>query len=1092
MTAASLLLFTAGYAGSENIRPQWMRMCSISPDGKEIAFTYKGDIFVVPTEGGRARQITSNPAYDTAPVWSPDGKTIAFASDRKGSFDVYTVSREGGIPFRVTTHSGSETPVTFADDSTIIFKANIMPSVNDSKMPSGSYGQMYSVSVKGGRPEMTVSMLMEDMKLSPDGRQALYHDRKGPENAFRKHHTSSVARDIWSCGIDENGKPYDFRKITDFSGEDRNPVWDGNSAFFYLSEKDGSFNVYRKDLKDGNETRVSFHKDNPVRFLSRSDNGILCYGYDGEIYISKEENGKWNENKVNVSILRDETEDNLEKEVFRSGVRGDFAVSPDGKEIAFVLRGDVYVTSVEYETTKRITNTAEQERSVDFAPDGRSVVYASERDGVWQIYMSSIVRKDEKQFCYATEINEKKLTNSNITSFQPMFSPDGKEVAFIEDRSGISVVNIESGKVRNVMDKKYQYSYSDGDQWYQWSPDGKWILTDYIGNGGWNNKDVALVKADGSGETHNLTESGYTDGNAKWVLDGKAMIWFSDRAGYRSHGSWGAQNDVYMMFFDVEAYEKFRMSEEELALYEEKTKEENEQKADEKNSDGKKAKRNKKDSNGKKEGEDEKESVFEPDLENCRDRIVRLTLSSGTLADAYLSEDGETLYYITKIEGSYDLWTVETKTGNCKQLVKGIGSTPLVPDKSGKALYLCTNGSLGKLNLASASIEPVSFKADFDYRPAEEREYMFDHVWRQVKDKFYVEDLHGVDWDMYRDIYRKYLPHINNNRDFADVLSELLGELNASHTGASYMGGGSAAPTAELGMFFDEKHEGDGLLISEIIKRSPADLMKTDLKKGCIIEAIDGEKILAGMDYFPLLEGKAGKNIRLSVYDPSTGKRFEESIKAINKSALSNLLYRRWVDRCEETVEKMSDGKVGYIHLSAMDSPSFREMYSRLLGKYRDCEAVIVDTRFNGGGWLHDDVLTLLSGKTYQKFIAHGQFIGNDPFNKWCKPSCMLVCEGNYSNAHGTPWLYQELGIGKIIGAPVPGTMTAVWWENLIDPTLVFGIPEVGCVDMNGNYAENMELEPDIEVYNSPQGILDGRDEQLEAAVRHMLETIGK
>jgi C-terminal processing protease CtpA/Prc len=191
-------------------------------------------------------------------------------------------------------------------------------------------------------------------------------------------------------------------------------------------------------------------------------------------------------------------------------------------------------------------------------------------------------------------------------------------------------------------------------------------------------------------------------------------------------------------------------------------------------------------------------------------------------------------------------------------------------------------------------------------------------------------------------------------------------------------------------------------------------------------------------------------------------------------------------------VDKLSDGKLGYIHIKGMNSASFRVLYSELLGRYRNKEAIIIDTRHNGGGWLHDDVCTLLSGKEYARYSPRGQYIGSDPYSKWTKPSCMLICEDNYSNAHGTPWLYKELKIGKLIGAPVPGTMTAVWWENLIDPTMIFGIPEVGCLDNNGKYLENQELEPDILIYNNPADVQNGKDAQIEAAVTEMLKEVAK
>ena len=1078
LSAAACVL--TGWALAQE-SPLWMRDCAISPDGTTIAFTYKGDIYTVPVSGGRAMQLTSHPAYDTAPVWSPDSKKIAFASDRMGSLDVFIVSREGGVPQRLTTHSGSETPIVFKDNGHVLFAAAIQPSAEDMQFPSGTFNQVYEVSVEGGRPRMFSSMPMEHISIRKDGKQWLYQDKKGYEDPWRKHHKSSIARDVWMY---TPGTPGSYAKLTAFRGEDRDPVWapDGES-FYYLSEENGTFNVFKRRLGSASSTQITRHTVNPVRFLSIAENGTLCYGLDGEIYTLAP--GK-QPKKVKIEIISDRLDRDVIRQVLQNGV-SEMAVSPDGDEIAFIVHGDVYVTSVEYKTTKQITDTPEQERDVDFSPDGRSLVYASERDGLWQIYQASLVKEDEKQFTYATEIKEERLTKSSKTSFQPQYSPDGKEVAFLEDRTAIRVMNLKSKKVRTVMDKKYQYSYSDGDQWFQWSPDSKWILSDFIGVGGWNNKDIVLLKADGKGEMHNLTQSGYNDGRAKWVLGGKAMIWSSDRAGFRSHGSWGAESDVYIMFFDLEAYEKFRMNDEDLALYEEAEKERKMKEAKEKAEQDKKKKGKKHKKDDKKEKEEEETLTF--DLENCRDRVMRLTANSSLLGDALLSKDGNMLYYLTSFEGPQDLWVRDLKEGSTRILVKGIGRGYLVQSKQG-GIFICGGGGMREIDMRSGRPERIEFEAFFNYRPYAEREYIFEHAWQQVKDKFYMKDLHGVDWNGYKKVYEKFLPYINNNYDFAEMLSELLGELNASHTGARYSGRGGAMPTASLGVFYDETYKGDGLKIKEIPAKSPFAQIKTKVTEGCIIEQIDGREVKKGEDYFPLLEGKVGRKIRLSVYNPDTKERFEETIRGIGAGQWNKVLYHRWVERNRAEVERLSGGRLGYIHIEAMNSESFRETYSELLGRYRHKEAVVVDVRHNGGGWLHEDLMVLLGGKEYQRFVAQGQYIGSDPFNQWTKPSCMLVCEDNYSNAHGTPQLYQALKLGKLVGAPVPGTMTAVWWENQIDPSLVFGIPQVGCVDMEGNYAENHELEPDVLIYNSPADVLQGRDAQLEAAVKTLLDEL--
>ena len=1073
----SAALLAASLASFAQQNPLWMRYPAISPDGSTIVFAYKGDIYSVPSQGGEARQLTTNAAFDSYPIWSPDGKKIAFASNREGSMDVYVINANGGAPTRLTTNSGSELPVAFKDNDHVLFSANVMPTAQSNLFASREFSQVYEVSTQGGRPKLYSVLPMENISINAKG-QVLYHDCKGYEDKWRKHHTSPITRDIWML---DGGK---YQKLTSFKGEDRNPVWaqDGQS-FYYLSEQNGSFNVYHRNVGSGKDTQVTHNQKNPIRFLTSSQSGLLCYGYDGEIYTVKE---GAEPQKVNISITTDNAEPSLVRQI-RSNGATEIALSPSGKEVAFVMHGDVYVTSVDYKTTKRITDTPQQERNVSFSPDGRALVYASERNGVWQIYQAKIKNASDKNFTYCTDIEEEALTHSNLTSQYPAYSPDGKEVAFYEDRATLRILNLKSKDVRTVLDGKYNYSYSDGDIWFEWSPDSKWLLCSYIGTGGWNNTDIALVKADGK-EVHDLTDSGYSDSNGKWVLGGKAMLFESDRAGYRSHGSWGAEDDAYLMFFDLDAYDRFRMSKEELELAE-ANKDVKEKKAEEKDEKKKEDKQKKAEEKGKTEVE--KVKPLELDIDNCRDRIVRLTVNSSRMGDAILDSKGEKIYYQAAFEGGYDLWCHDLKENTTTLMMKNIGGGGFVADKDVKNLFLC-NGGIKKIDLASKQTKGIDFEAPFNYKPAEERQYLFDHIWRQVKDKFYDPNLQGVDWDGYRKVYERYLPYIDNNFDFAEMLSEMLGELNASHTGCRYYPSGASLQTAALGVFLDPNYEGDGLKIQEIIKRGPFAVKKNEVTPGCIIEKIDGTDIKAGEDYNALLDGKAGKNVRLTIKN-AKGKRFDLTIKAISQGAQQELLYKRWVDRNRAIVDSVSGGRIAYVHVKAMNSESFRTVYSELLSdKNRNRDAVIVDERHNGGGWLHDDLCTLLSGKQYQEFVPHGKVVGKDPFNKWTKPSCVLICEDDYSNGHGFPWVYKELGIGKLIGAPVAGTMTAVWWETLMDRSLVFGIPQVGCRDMRGTFGENTQLNPDIEVYNSPEDYITGHDTQLIRAVEEMMKETKK
>ena len=1071
MNKRNLLLcgmLTTALAASAQDEALWLRYPAISPDGSAVAFSYKGDIFTVGIGGGRATQLTTNAAYDAQPVWSPDGSRIAFTSNREGSRDIYVISRDGGTPKRLTFSSNSAYPMTWLDDSTIVFQSYGMPTVQSIVFPSTMFTQVWTVTLSGSRPKRFSDMTMEDVSINKDG-AILYHDMKGYEDPMRKHHRSPITRDIW---LYDKGH---FTQQTTFAGEDRTPRWapDGKS-YYYLSEQDGTFNVYQRQLGATTDMRQLTHfTKHPVRFLTVASDGTLCYGWNGEMYVQPQGGEP---RKVTVSVKTDGNDRDLIRQTLTGGAQ-EVAVSPQGKEVAFVAHGDVYVTSIDYATTKRVTDTPCEERGISFSPDGRSLVYAAERDGHWQILRSTIHNKDEKQFTYATALDEDVLVKNDSTVLYPQYSPDGQSVAYYENRATLKAVDVKSKKSRTLLDGRYTFSYSDGDIGFEWSPDSKWVLTTSIGRGGWNNSDVVMVKADGSGEQHNLTESGYNDGDARFVLGGKGVLFSSDRAGYRSHGSWGAERDYYLMFLDLDAYEQFLMNKEERALRDEAQKEKKDEAKKDENDPAKKP-------------EVKKDSTATFDFDNCRDRIVRLTVNSSRLGDAIMDQKGENLYYQAAFEGGYDLWKHNLLDNSTSIIVKNFGGGSMVADKKLENVYTC-NGGIRQYKLGSNQTKNISFEAPFNYRPYQERELLFDHVWREIHDKFYDKNLHGVDWEGYREAYRRFLPYINNNYDFADMLSEMLGELNASHTGARFYGYGTAYPTARLGLFYDDGYQGDGLKVKEVIKRSPLTKKDTKVTPGCVITAIDGETIKAGADYSRLLDGKAGRRVRLTVRPADGGKTFDVTVRAISMGEEQELLYKRWVDHNRHLVDSLSNGRLAYVHVKAMDSESFRTVFSELLSdKNRNRDAVIVDERHNGGGWLHDDLCTLLSGKEYQKFMPRGKYIGSDPWNKWNKPSCVLICEDDYSNGHGFPLVYHTLGIGKLIGTPVAGTMTAVWWERLMDRSLVFGIPQVGCQQEDGTYAENHTLYPDITVYNTPEDLLQGRDQQLAAAVKEMLKEV--
>jgi C-terminal processing protease CtpA/Prc len=546
----------------------------------------------------------------------------------------------------------------------------------------------------------------------------------------------------------------------------------------------------------------------------------------------------------------------------------------------------------------------------------------------------------------------------------------------------------------------------------------------------------------------------------------------------------GSQSDIFGVFFDQATWDKYQLSKDDLTLR-------NEQ---EKRDTAELKKREPKSKKGK-DTVKVKPPDFVPNLDDLDIRTERLTISSADIADFKLSLDGEKLYYLAKYDKGYNLWVTTPRTNETKVLAElNAPNGSLIMSNDGKTLFVMAGSNIMKVGVDDGKVSPVHINSSMEVNTAAERTYMFDHIYKQVQKKFFDPKLQGVDWKAYHDSYAKFLPHIGNNYDFEVLISEFLGELNGSHTGGGYVPDfPDGDQTASLGLLYDYSAGGNGLKVMEVINGGPFDVSSSKLKKGDIIDKIDGVAITGDDDWAKLLNRKAGKYTQVNFHDPKTNEQFQETVKPMNAGEESGvLLYNRWTKRMEVLTDSLSKGEVGYVHVRGMDDPSFRVTFDKVLGRNIDKKALIVDTRFNGGGWLHDDLVTFLSGKEYLTLRPQGsKTLGGESMNKWTKPSCVLMSEGNYSDAFMFPYAYQELKIGKLIGMPVAGTGTAVWWETQIDNTIFFGIPMISTWGMNETHpTENHELEPDIKVSNDYNQVLAGEDQQLEAAVREMLREI--
>ncbi len=1079
MITLGVLAFIGIYCNAQE-NAEWFRYPAISPDGQTIAFVYKGDIYTVPTEGGTAKALTTHPAHDYMPVWSKKGDYIAFASNRYGNMDIFVIPAAGGEPLRLTYHSADELPYSFTyDDKAVLFGSVRHDPATSRLYPTTSQPELYSVPVSGGWVSQVLPVPAEAVATSADGKYLVYHDKKGGENEWRKHQKSAIARDIWLYNTSTNA----YTQLTRFTGEDRNPVFSPDGSTIYFLREDSSFNVFSFPLSNpANVKQVTHFSTHPVRFLSISQNGMLCFGYDGSIYTLKE-NSK--PKKISIAIKNDSPNNPEQLVNLNSSIR-EVAVSPDGKEVAFIARGEVFVNSVEGAFTKRITNTPVQERFVSFLPDGKSLIYASERNGKWQILKATKVRAEEPFFFASTLISEEVLVSNEHDNYQPLPSPDGKKLAYIEDRTTLKVLDLEKKSTQTLLTSAELYYMSDGDQYFTWSPDSRWLLVEYSPTMG--NQEVVAIPADNSSPFVNLTMNGYDDFRPRWANSGKQVIWLSTREGLRSYANSGErQTDVYSLFMTREAWDKFRLSKDDFNL----------QKAiEERLKEAKKKEDEKKQPDKTKKGKEQlkPDSTLKFDWEGLEFRMSRLTTTSADIADALLSSDGETLYYLARYDKGYNLWSMKLREKEAKVLIDmDADNARLVWDKDEKNMFMLADGKIYKVDVDKAKREALKINAEATINTDAERLAMFEHVAIRTRKGFYTPTYHGIDWEAMVTHYKQFLPHIGNGFEFAELLSELLGELNVSHSGARhYHTDPNGYQTASLGIIPDPIFTGKGIKVDEILIGGPFDRKELELAAPFIITAIDGEAITSDRDWAYYLNRKADRFILVSITDMKTGKERQLTVKPIKLSQEASLLYRRWVKRNVDEVERLSNGVLGYVHIPGMSDGPYRNIYGEMMGKYFDRKGIVVDTRFNGGGDLVSDLAMFFTGKKFIEYHNHFRQLGAEPTFRWTKPTVALVNEANYSDGSCFACGYQQLGIGKLIGMPVPGTCSFAGWETLQDGQVRWGMVPVSAKDMNGQWMENLQTSPDYIIMNEPDVAPYGRDQQLEAAIKVLLDLVGR
>ncbi len=968
---------------------------------------------------------------------------------------------------RLTWHSSDDIPYSFSANSSQVYfnSTRLGDATVQGAAPSDAHlaQQLYSVPVAGGRERLVIPTPAIDVAPDRQGRYLLYTDFPGFEQPWRKHAQSSAARDIWAYDITTGA----HRRLTNYRGEDRNAVWspDG-SGIYYLSERSGSFNIWRQSFSGNSEPlQITFHKHHPVRFLTASLKGLLVYSYDGELW--RLDPAKPKPERVAVRISQSAMlEGNYYKNV--SDQATEMAVSPNGKELAVVAHGEIFAVSTLTGRSRRIISTPHQERSVSFGPDGRSLVYASEKSGVWGIYETRLVRPQDHLFLESAAFQEQPLVVGTQDAFAPLLSPDGTRLAYLEDRKRLKVLDRKSGKSRTVFEDPRFYMYEDDDSAFVWSPDSRRLLV-RSGNG-ISGTDILLVSADGSHSPINLSQSGYNEDAPAFSADGKSVLWMSDRHGLRNALSKEAQTEVFQVFLSTAAFEQAKLSPEELLLQQTSAP-------------------------GAPPTRPDISTPEQIDTTTLRYRARKMTPFSTFLRWYALLPDNHTLIALeSRRDGGINGYLIDRAETINQLFTFPQPVTNIAADSAMQHLFFLTPQGIARYHLPSKTFTNLPFQAEVGWS-TEEITAIFEHVWRLTATRFYEPTLHGVDWKFYGKEYRKFLPYLTCWEEFAEMLSEMVGELNASHTGSFFVTrrGADGEETASLGLYYDHSYKENGVKVAAVLTGGPAHKGTTVLGPGAIITRVDGVPITPQMDIYELLNRKAGKKVFLDIQPANGGNLVQESIVPITLDVEHRLGYDRWVERNRTLVDRLSDGRIGYIHISEMDLTNFQNVFSALMGSQSDKEAVLLDVRYNRGGNIHDQLIAFLTGIRSGSVVRpDGKTIALLPHQRWTKPSALLANASSYSDGMIFPYYYQTMKLGPVIGEPIPGSGTAVLWELQQGGRLVYGIPQLGFKDMAGKWLEKREVAPDIQVFNEPASVSAGRDMQLEQGVQALLKRLAE
>lgn len=1046
-----------------------------------VAFVYAGDIWSVPANGGEARRLTSHEGMELFPKISPDGKWIAFSGEYSGTRQIFVIPSEGGKPKQLTFYNsvGLMPPRGGFDNAVLDWtpdSKNVLIRANRTEFGERN-GKYFWVNIDGGLEKPLQIVNGGFAALSPDAKQICYTP---VDREFRswKRYKGGRASDLWIYDLEKNTS----EQITDFVGTDQCPVWFGDKIYF-ASDRDLKLNIYSYDTKSKELKQLTDFTDFDVLWPSGS-NGQLAFEKGGQIYKMNLETGATEKITININF------DNPNLVSYFKNVTENihsYSISPTGKRALFDARGDIYSVPAENGITENLTQTQGiREIYPNWSPNGKYIAYYSDATGEYEIYLLEN-KKDAKP--------QQLTTNSSAWKYDSEWSPNSKYLLYSDRTLQLKLFNIET-KTEIVIDKATEDEFRS----YVFSPDSKWVAYEKQAS---NGHSAIWVYNIPENKTNQLTDNSFSDNSPVFSVDGKTIFFLSDRDFNLSFSSfefnyvYNNSTRIYAMALKADGEKLFKDKNDVEPVKEEgkggggekgegKGKEEGEGKGE--------------DNKEKKEQADEKKSepvTVSIDVEGINNRIIAFPLPAGDYRNLVAVEGG--ILYIN--DGKLKKYNIADEKEEVilekaiQALVSADGKTMLY--RSGRDFGITKIAPGQKPDAGKLKLDAMEMKID----PAKEWTQIYNDGWRIFRDYFYVDNLHGVDWKSVKENYAQLVPFVGHRADLDFILSEMVSESNTGH---SYV---------DWGDFEKPKRVEGGLLGAQIIAdekagyykivkiyqgqnwneslRSPLTEQGVNVKEGDYLISINGHEIKITVNPYEFLENTVGKQVEI-VVNSSPEKDFARTamIKPI-KSEL-DLLHYNWVIERRALVDKLSGGKIGYIYVPNTSTDGNRELFKGMYA-YHDKEALIIDDRYNGGGFIPDVMADLLDRKTLSYWNRNGLVPNKTPGIAHDGPKVMLVNGYSSSGGDAFPYYFRKKGLGQLIGTRTWGGLVGISGNaRLVDGGNI-SVPRFGIFDENGEWIiEGIGVYPDIEVVDRPEQLAKGIDPSIEKAVEVLLDELEK